>query len=234
MKLILLKVFFNYINNYINSIDITKIYNKLNLYIQNLRLTKYIEKNLIYIDEYSKYFTHKLILEIFEKKNIKLKNKPQEMIKLYSNLVDYLNQQIILEKENPDQNYQQELNYKILVYTVHKNFFIGLFYLTHKKLEELYTIMSHALETLEDSKKFCSNNKLNNSKSLKKCFESANSVESLIQLVLAQTFVLINESNRSKQAQLNSNAMNIDSGSGKKGKLYSTYNKINQNKASKP
>jgi len=139
------------------------------------------------------------------------------MIKLYSNLTDYLNQQLVLEKENPDQTYLLELNYKIQVYSVYKNFFIGLFYLTHKKLEELYTIMHHVQEGLEEAKKYYTNNKLkqNNSTSLNRCSEQATNIKSLIEFVLAQTFVRMSEENKLKQSNVN---MELD-GNNKKGKL---------------
>lgn len=187
------------------------------MYIQSLRITKSIEKSLIYIEEYSKYFTTKLILEIFEKKNIKLKNKPQEMIKIYSNLIDYINQLIVIEKENPDQAYFMELNYKSQLYTVYKNFYIGLFYLTHKKYDELYTIMNHCQENLNNALKYFKNNKLSyNSKSMKKCEDLVKNIETLINFLLSQTFVRITE-DKLKQTVLSSNQMDIDSGAAKKG-----------------
>ena len=152
---------------------------------------------------------------------MKLKNKPQEMIKLYTNLTDYLNQQLILEKENPDQLCLLELNYKIKIYTVYKNFYIGLFYLTHKKFEELYTIMTYIQEELNQASNYLRDNKVSVSKSvtLQSCVDSVKDVVDLIVFVLAQTFVRMTEESKLKQQVLSGNSMDIDSGSGKKGKV---------------
>ena len=89
-----------------SSENFSKIYGNILNYIENLRLKKYIDKNLSYISEYSKeYNTIENINNLFEKDNLKLKVKPQEMMKLYDNLKEYQSQLINLEKDNPEQSY---------------------------------------------------------------------------------------------------------------------------------
>ena len=96
--------------------NFSKIYENILNYIENLRLKKYIDKNLSYISEYSKeYNTIENISKLFEKE-IKLKIKPQEMMKLYDNLKEYQSQLINLEKDNPEQSYIIELNYREKIY----------------------------------------------------------------------------------------------------------------------
>lgn len=96
-----------------SSENFSKIYENILNYIENLRLKKYIDKNLSYISEYSKeYNTIENISNLFELQNIKLKVKPQEMMKLYDNLKEYQSQLINLEKDNPEQSYIIELNYR--------------------------------------------------------------------------------------------------------------------------
>lgn len=147
------------------------------------------------------------------------------MIKIYSNLVDYLSQLEITEKENPDQTYLLETNYKGQIFSTFKNFFIGLFYLTHKKHDELHTIMHLVQENLKDAKSYYNSNKLaqNKSVSLAKCVENSVTLENLLFYTLSQNFVRINELSKLQASETapnkKSNDMHIDSGLGKKGRI---------------
>ena len=138
-----------------SSENFSKIYANILNYIENLRLKKYIDKNLSYISEYSKeYNTIESINNLFEKDNLKLKVKPQEMMKLYDNLKEYQSQLINLEKDNPEQSYIIELNYREKIYTLSKIFYVGLAYVLNQKNHEAYTIMFYTIEKIKESNEF--------------------------------------------------------------------------------
>lgn len=117
----------------------------------------------MHINECSKEFNDSSILnEILEKDNVKLKVKPQEMIKLYDNLIEYQSQLLLHEKENPDQTYIIELKYKDKAYLCYKIYYVAIFYLINKKFEDVYTIMHYILEKLNDANEFFSSYNLKN------------------------------------------------------------------------
>ena len=121
--------------------NFSKIYGKILSYIEHLRLRKYIEKNLSFIKDYTKDFENlDMITLLFDKENLKLRVKPQEIIKLFDNLLEYQGQLISLEKENPDQTYLIDLNYKEKVYNLFKVFYAGLFYVLNKKFLDSYIV----------------------------------------------------------------------------------------------
>ncbi len=187
-KLLKLKVFFF-------KLDFAKIYTKLLAYIQNLRLKKYIEKNLIYIEDYSKDFDSlSLISDMIEKDNVKLSHKPQEVIKLYDNLLEYQNQLINLEKENQDGSAQIDLNFRSQIYSVFKFFFVGLFYLLNKKLFEAYTIMHHILEKVKEVSEFYERHNLSLVIILKELYEQKfTNLENIVRFIISKCFVRISK-----------------------------------------
>lgn len=158
-------------------VDFSKTYSKILGYIDNLRLKKYIEKNIAFIDEYSKDYNLEMITALFEKDNIKLRTKPQEIIKLYDNLIEYQTQLINLEKENPEQSYIIDLNYREKVYSMHKIYYAGLFYILNKKFQDAYTIMFYTLEKMKETKEYFSVNNLSIVTSLNQLHEKTEALE---------------------------------------------------------
>ena len=71
-------------------------------------------------------------------------------MKLYDNLKEYQSQLINLEKNNPEQSYIIELNYREKIYTLSKAFYVGLFYVLNKKYHEAYTIMFYTIEKINN------------------------------------------------------------------------------------
>ena len=173
-----------------SSENFSKIYANILNYIENLRLKKYIDKNLSYISEYSKeYNTIENISIICEKDNLKLKVKPQEMMKLYDNLKEYQSQLINLEKDNPEQSYIIELNYREKIYTLSKIFYVGLSYVINKKNHEAYTIMFYTLEKIKESNEFYEQHHLENVSQLKELKNQTDNMEKLAFFVINTSFV---------------------------------------------
>lgn len=178
-----------YFLNYFN-LDYSKIQSKLLNFIQNIRLKKYIEKNLILVEDYSKdLLSYALLTELFEKDNAKLRIKPQEMIKFCDNLLDYQNQLINLEKENPDPSYIIDLNYRTKIYDIFKIYFVGLIYLTNKKIEETYTIQHHILEKIKESVEFYEIHNLCNVSTLKSLNAKIGHIEKVVKFIISKCFV---------------------------------------------
>ena len=173
-----------------SSENFLKIYGNILNYIENLRLKKYIDKNLSYISEYSKeYNTIENINNLFEKDNLKLKVKPQEMMKLYDNLKEYQSQLINLEKDNPEQSYIIELNYREKIYTLSKIFYVGLAYVLNKKNHEAYTIMFYTIEKIKEANEFYEQHHLENVSQLKELKSQIENMEKLAIFVINNTFV---------------------------------------------
>lgn len=166
---------------------------------------------MIYINDYSQDFSNRNIInEMFDKDNIKLRVKPQEMIKLYDNLIEYGNQLISLEKENPDQSYLTDLNYRNKIYAVFKIFYVGLFYLINKKYEDVYTIMHHILEKIKDINEFYDIHNLSNNSSLKALKSETENLESKSKYIISKSYVKMSKDKMN--VQHNKNAMIVDSG----------------------
>jgi signal recognition particle subunit SRP68 len=173
-----------------SSENFSKIYGNILNYIENLRLKKYIDKNLSYISEYSKeYNTIENINNLFEKDNLKLKVKPQEMMKLYDNLKEYQSQLINLEKDNPEQSYIIELNYREKIYTLSKIFYVGLAYVLNKKNHEAYTIMFYTIEKIKEANEFYEQHHLENVSQLKELKSQIENMEKLAIFVINTAFV---------------------------------------------
>lgn len=159
-------------------------------YVQNIRYKKYIEKNLILIEDYSKELLSESVLkEIFEKDNAKLRIKPQEMIKFCDNLLDYQNQLINLEKENPDPSYIIDLNYRSKIYDIFKIYFVGLIYLSNKKYEETYTIQHHVIEKIKEALEYYEIHNLSNVSTLKNLNKKLESFEKISKFLITKSFV---------------------------------------------
>ena len=170
--------------------NFSKIYENILNYIENLRLKKYIDKNLSYISEYSKeYNTIENMSALFEKDNLKLKVKPQEMMKLYDNLKEYQSQLINLEKDNPEQSYIIELNYRERIYTLSKIFYVGLAYVLNQKYLEAYTIMFYTLEKIKESNEYYEQHHLENVSQLKELKSKIDNTEKLAIFIINTAFV---------------------------------------------
>lgn len=134
-----------------------------------------------------------LITDMIEKDNVKLRNKPQEVIKLYDNLLEYQNQLTNLEKENQDGSYLIDLNFRTQIYSIFKFFYVGMFYLLNKKFEEVYTIMHHILEKIREVTEFYENHKLLSVQSLKELHESLKNFENLVRFTISKSFVKLSK-----------------------------------------
>ena len=168
-----------------SSENFSKIYSNILGYIENLRLKKYIEKNLSYISDYSKDYNNiESINNLFEKDNFKPKAKPQEMMKLYDNLKEYQSQLINLEKDNPEQSYIIELNYREKIYTLSKIFYVGLFYVLNKKNHEAYTIMFYTIDKIKEANDFYEQHHLSNVSQLKELKNQIDNMEKLAIFVI--------------------------------------------------
>lgn len=168
--------------------DFSKIYSKILGYFEHLRLKKYIEKNISFITESSKEYDLELITNLFEKDSLKLKTKPQEIIKLYDNLIEYQTQLINLEKDNPEQLYIIDLNYREKVYSFNKIFYAGLFYILNKKFQDAYTIMFYTLEKLKELREYFSVNNLSLVTSLNQLHDQSQALEKQCRFIINVCF----------------------------------------------
>ena len=166
---------------------------KLLSYVQNLKIKKYLEKTIMHITDCSKEFNDSLVLnEIIEKDNVKLKVKPQEMIKLYDNLIEYQGQLILLEKDNPDQTYIVELKFKDKAYLIYKIYYVGIFYLINKKFEDVYTIMHYILDRLNDANEFYNSYSLKNVSSLNPLNKELVNLSNFSRFIISKCFCKMN------------------------------------------
>ena len=210
--------------------NFAKIYQSLLSYIENLRLIAYIEKNNHFIQEYEKDFENiETITNIFEKDNIKLKYKPQEIMKLYDNLIEYENQLINLEKENPDQKYLIDHNFKEKIYSLCKIYYVGLFYILNKKYNEAHTLMFHSIDKIKEVNEFFENHKLNNVSSLKELKDNVNSIEKMCIFIINMTYSKIQQNKNLNDAKLKNknnkdkDSMEIDTNKKEKKIKYNPY-----------
>jgi hypothetical protein len=165
---------------------------------------------LILIEDYSKELINEAILsEFFDKDNTKLRIKPQEMIKFCDNLLEYQNHLINLEKENPDQNYIIDLNYRSKIYEMFKIYFVGLIYLSNKKFVEGYTIQHHVIKKIKESIEFYEIHNLSNISSMRILFEKTEKYESISKFLIAKSFVKMQK--EKSNINFNTNNKNLDS-----------------------
>ena len=137
-----------------------------------------------------------ILTEIFDKDNVKLRVKPQEMIKLYDNLLEYQSQLINLEKDNPDQSYILDINFKSKVYNIFKIYYVSLFYLLNKKYEDVYTIMHHILERIRDANDAYDMQGLSSISTLKDLKINLENLENLIRFMISKSFVKMSKEKR--------------------------------------
>ena len=183
-----------------SSENFSKIYSNILSYIENLRLKKYIDKNLSYIADYSKDYNNiENISNLFEKDNLKLRVKPQEMMKLYDNLKEYQSQLINLEKDNPEQTYIVELNYREKIYTLSKIFYVGLFYVLNKKNHEAYTIMFYTIEKIKEANEFYEQHHLGNVSQLKELKKQIDNMEKMAIFVINTCFAKMQLNNNKEK-----------------------------------
>lgn len=124
--------------------NINQILNKLLNYSQYYKINNQIWKTNLYIIDYKSYFYNKFtIVDILEKDNVKLNVKPQEMIKLYDNLIQYYSQIRVNEREFNDEIFLNILNLKEKISNSCKIFYCGYFYLSNKKLTETLSIFNN-------------------------------------------------------------------------------------------
>lgn len=147
----------------------------------------------MHINECSKEFNDSNVLnEIIEKDNVKLKIKPQEMIKLYDNLIEYQGQLLLLEKDNPDQSYILELKFKDKAYMIYKIYYVGIFYLINKKYEDVYTIMHYILDRLNDANEFYNSYSLKNVSLLNALSKDLVSLSNFSRFIISKCFCKLN------------------------------------------
>ncbi len=163
----------------------------------------------MHINECSKEFNDSLTLnEILEKDNVKLKVKPQELIKLYDNLIDYQGQLLVVEKDNPDQTYIVELKFKDKVYLIYKIYYVGIFYLLNKKYEDVYTIMHYILDRLNEANEFYNSYSLKSVSSLNTLNKELVSLSNSARFMISKCFFKINVDSEKRQT---TNNMEVDS-----------------------
>ena len=111
-----------------------------------------------------------------------------------------------------------EINYKIKVYEALKIYYIGLFYLTNKKYEDVYTIMHHVLEKKKECTSYFVGNKLsaNNNSELIAFSLNEQKLENSVEYVISKAFVKLNRDRTANLKVQASNKMDIDT-EGKKG-----------------
>ena len=179
--------------------NFTKIYSNILNYIENLRIKKYIDKNISYIKDYQKEFNDiETINNLFEKENLKLRVKPQEIMKLYDNLIEYQKQLISNEKDNPDHSYLIDLNYREKIYQLSKIFFAGLFYVLNKKFLESYTIGFYIIDKIKESNEFYEQQNLKDISNLKELKEITDNYKKLCLFIINTSFAKMNQSKEDK------------------------------------
>jgi len=179
--------------------NFTKIYSNILSYIENLRIKKYIDKNISYIKDYQKEFNDiETINNLFEKENLKLRVKPQEIMKLYDNLIEYQKQLISNEKDNPDQSYLIDLNYREKIYQLSKIFFAGLFYVLNKKFLESYTIGFYIIDKIRESNEFYDQQNLKDISNLKELKDMTDNYKKLSLFIINTSFAKMNQSKDDK------------------------------------
>ena len=110
-------------------------------------------------------------------------------MKLYDNLIEYQSQLINLEKDNPEQSYIIELNYREKIYSLSKIFYVGLSYILNKKYLEAYTIMFYTQEKIKEANEFYEQHHLDNVSQLKELKSKIDNMEKLAIFVINTAFV---------------------------------------------
>ncbi len=126
------------------------------------------------------------------------------MIKFCDNILDYQNQLINLEKENPDPSYIIDLNYRSKIYDIFRIYFVGLIYLSNKKYEETYTIQHHVIEKIKEALEFYEIHNLSIISSLKNLNNKLESFEKISKFLIAKSFVKMSK----EKLSFNSNSNN--------------------------
>jgi hypothetical protein len=115
------------------------------------------------------------------------------MIKFCDNLMEYHNQLINMEKENPDPAYIIDLNFRTKIYDIFKLYFVTLIYLSNRKYQETYTILHYLIEKLKEIEEFYDIHNLNKVNSLNSLFERVENIEKISKFLLSKVFVKINK-----------------------------------------
>jgi len=164
----------------------------------------------------------KILGELIDRENYKLRIKPQEMIKFCDNLMDYQNQLINMEKENPDPAYVIDLNFRTKIYDVFKLYFVTLIYLTNRKYEDTYTMLHHLIEKLKDIEEFYDIHNLKKVTSLNSLFERVENIEKISKFLLSKVFVKVSKE-KSNPASKNEGENNINNNNKKNRMRINTY-----------
>ena len=140
----------------------TQMYTSILNYIECLRINAYIKKNEALINDYSKDFEdEKILTSLCEKPNLKLRVRPQELIKLYDNLLDCYNKLIILDKENPDKQSIKTLTYYIQTYNLFKLYYSGIFLILHKRFPDTIALMNYFVNQLKANNEYYNQHHIN-------------------------------------------------------------------------
>lgn len=135
----------------------THIYNKLLNYISYSKICYQIWKTNLYIIEYQdEYFikNKNLIVDLLEKDNYKFIVKPQEMIKLYDNLLQYYFQIRSNEKDNTNENFFKEITLKENIVNAAKCLFSSVYYISIKKYEDSLILLKRFLKMKDEINNF--------------------------------------------------------------------------------
>lgn len=188
--------------------------------MQNLRFKKYIERYIMHINEISFDFRQgNAVSDIYDKDNLKLSFKPQNIIKLYDDLLEYYNQLSDLEKDNPDNSYSLSLEFAQMVYLNSKLFYVGLFYALNKKYEDAYTIMNYLLEKIRDAEDFYNRKNLSNVSSLQIIYKELLDIEHLGKIAITKNFCKLNKEDLDLKSGKELNKIEIDESKKNKIKL---------------
>ena len=140
----------------------TQMYTAILNYIESLRLNAYITKNEALVNDYSKDFEdEKVLSSLCEKPNLKLRIRPQELIKLYDNLLDCYNKLIILDKENPDKQSVRTLTYYIQAYSLFKIYYSGIFLILHKRFQDTIALMNYYINQVKGNNEYYNQHHIN-------------------------------------------------------------------------
>ena len=140
----------------------TQMYTAILNYIESLRLNAYITKNEALVNDDSKDFEdEKVLSSLCEKPNLKLRIRPQELIKLYDNLLDCYNKLIILDKENPDKQSVRTLTYYIQAYSLFKIYYSGIFLILHKRFQDTIALMNYYINQVKGNNEYYNQHHIN-------------------------------------------------------------------------
>lgn len=173
-----------------------QIYNKILSYFSLMKINFQIWKTMIYVDNYKSVFCSKsAITDILDKETSKLSVKPQEMIKLYDNLIQYFGQIKTNDREYLEDSAFNLLNFKELVAGAFKVFYTSTLYLSLKRYEEAYNLLHYFKKSFNEYSKQYELNKFSNLKlrdldSLMNDFKQADEFSSFIiqKLFVKMTF----------------------------------------------